>query len=595
MIGGAESKGWKTSGAAHGGVLVIGGAYRAAYPITPILEHSGLSWGIVSMRDVLLDAQHVAPSQSIDISRLWLACGGDTGHSAQELAKVAALGEAWFAGDDAPAALVTYGDAQRWPAAHALALAAQARGARIVTLWPTSAPGRVGVEPGAALSPGGERAARADQIMAQSQSDGRLKGLLATWLGSRHQHEPLVSIVMRDGHNRVHAEALTKRAAAELGWRVDAPLEWSEAGQGRLSRSRVLVTDDATLAIAFAAWSGYRAVIVGHGHGVPNALAPEIDVSARGLGAIGTLVETLEAPELDKGLRRCATALAGYELLERLTPTDERTPQGSALVTALTRGGQRIRRVHELEPLRRTNDAEDAASREPMPEVISAMLRDEFRGVFAGFALQTLLDHYEFDTVLDVGSGEGTHAELFLSHGKQVTAIDYGKSVYFERNRGRVKAIVADFNTHVFESPFDCVWASHVLEHQVNVGVFLSRVIRACAEGGVLALTVPPLKHEIVGGHVTLWNAGLMLYVLAVAGLDVREAAVCRYGYNISVIVRKRTAQDVVSLAYDKGDVDRLKARLPSFAREGFDGDIALWRWPGLESLSARTLEGVAR
>jgi SAM-dependent methyltransferase len=205
--------------------------------------------------------------------------------------------------------------------------------------------------------------------------------------------------------------------------------------------------------------------------------------------------------------------------------------------------------------------------------------------------------------VLDVGSGEGAHAELFASHGKQVTAIDYGKSVYFERGRGRawgrgrgrVQAIVADFNTHEFERTFECVWASHVLEHQVNVGVFLSRVIGACAEGGVLALTVPPLKHEIVGGHVTLWNAGLMLYVLAVAGLDVREAAVCRYGYNISVIVRKRTARDEVVLAYDKGDVDRLRGRLPSFAREGFDGDVALWRWPGLERLGAAELEGVAR
>ena len=58
-------------------------------------------------------------------------------------------------------------------------------------------------------------------------------------------------------------------------------------------------------------------------------------------------------------------------------------------------------------------------------------------------------------------------------------------------------------------------------------------------EGGVLAITVPPLKNEIVGGHLSLWNSGILLYQLVVAGFDCREAIVKKYGYNISVIVKK--------------------------------------------------------
>src|SRR5437868_3391417 len=48
-------------------------------------------------------------------------------------------------------------------------------------------------------------------------------------------------------------------------------------------------------------------------------------------------------------------------------------------------------------------------------------LRDEFTGVrFAGVALQTLLDHYEFTSVLDIGSGAGEHADILRRHGKKV-------------------------------------------------------------------------------------------------------------------------------------------------------------------------------
>jgi hypothetical protein len=82
------------------------------------------------------------------------------------------------------------------------------------------------------------------------------------------------------------------------------------------------------------------------------------------------------------------------------------------------------------------------------------------------------------------------------------------------------------------------VWCSHVLEHQPNAGLFLAKLIRDCRDGGILAITVPPAKTEIVGGHVSLWNAGLLLYRLALTGIDCRDARVKTYGYNVSVIVR---------------------------------------------------------
>lgn len=208
-------------------------------------------------------------------------------------------------------------------------------------------------------------------------------------------------------------------------------------------------------------------------------------------------------------------------------------------------------------------------------------LRPELAHLKAGGqAVQKLIDDYEFSTLLDVGSGQGLHARAFVAAGKEVTAIDYGKSIYAEKHEdgGGFDVVWGDIHTHEFNQKFDCVWASHVLEHQINPGIFLQRLASLLKEGGVIAITVPPLKHKIVGGHVTLWNPGLLLYQMILAGIDCSEAAILQYGYNISVIARVKTIE-LPELVYDNGDVDRLKAFFPPGISEPFDGDILRMNW----------------
>lgn len=183
----------------------------------------------------------------------------------------------------------------------------------------------------------------------------------------------------------------------------------------------------------------------------------------------------------------------------------------------------------------------------------------------SSLALQKLLT-MDFNTVLDVGSGEGKHAEVLRNAGKTVTTIALSNA-----------DIIGDFN-NVPLGKYDCVWASHVLEHQRNVGSFLDRCFDCLHENGILAVTVPPLKHEIVGGHLSLWNAGLLLYNIILAGFDCREAAVNTYGYNISIIVRKRRAV-LPELKMDYGDIESLKEFFPFAAEHGFDGRLTSVNW----------------
>ena len=187
--------------------------------------------------------------------------------------------------------------------------------------------------------------------------------------------------------------------------------------------------------------------------------------------------------------------------------------------------------------------------------------------MWAVSAAHKVLDLLPEGTVLDIGSGKGKHAKLFRKHGLEVTTIDLQKA-----------DVQADYMDWRSPEPFDCIWASHVLEHQRNPGLFLEKCRWDLKKDGILAITVPPRKDEIVGGHVTLWNAGLLLYNLVLAGFDCSKSSVLTEGYNVSVVVRKSPIKLPV-LTCDHGDIDRLSEFFPIPLKEGFNGHIGSVNW----------------
>ena len=179
--------------------------------------------------------------------------------------------------------------------------------------------------------------------------------------------------------------------------------------------------------------------------------------------------------------------------------------------------------------------------------------------MFADQALEAVL-LWEFDSVLDIGSGSGDHSRRFRNLNKSVTSISLEPP--------------ADINGDYLDvdvTQHDLIWASHVLEHQPNPNLFLKKCFDDC--GRYFCVTVPPLKHEIVGGHLTLWNAGLLLYNMIIAGWDCSSAQVMQYGYNISVLVEKKRAI-LPELKMDYGDIETLSRFFPFSAKHGFDGNL---------------------
>jgi len=187
-------------------------------------------------------------------------------------------------------------------------------------------------------------------------------------------------------------------------------------------------------------------------------------------------------------------------------------------------------------------------------------------------ALVLLLEQYEFESVVDVGCGDGAHATVLRAKGKRVTTVSLEPYGGFEPD------FVGDIFDFEPKERFDLVWCSHALEHQANVALFLQRLVALAKPAGLLAITVPPARRTIVGGHLTVWNTGLLLYNLVAAGIDCSEARTREYGYNISLIVRLRPAV-LPPLRHDSGDIERLAPFFPMPVQQGFDGRIAEIDW----------------
>lgn len=189
---------------------------------------------------------------------------------------------------------------------------------------------------------------------------------------------------------------------------------------------------------------------------------------------------------------------------------------------------------------------------------------------------------YAFDNILDVGTGCDSYAiNFFIKSGKIVYSMDIKRRNRFTHKNFHF--IEGNFETYTFDRKFDVIWASHVLEHSRNIGLFLDKVYDLLNEDGVFFCIVPPHKKYIVGGHVTIgWNIGLLMYNLILSGFDVRNGRFKKHGYNIAAFVQKRKSKTLPkNLLFDNGDLEKLKRYWPNnkYFKQGFGGDLQEVNW----------------
>lgn len=175
-------------------------------------------------------------------------------------------------------------------------------------------------------------------------------------------------------------------------------------------------------------------------------------------------------------------------------------------------------------------------------------------------------------SVLDVGSGGGHHAQAFAASGAMVVCVDFGTSVYArDQSAAGMATFQGDFSDYVPPvGKFDVVWASHVLEHQRNVGVFIEKLVECCREGGYVCITVPDPHRNLWSGHVSLWSPGLLAYNIVLCGVDLSSARYIRGTNEFSILFSPRRVT-LPPLTFDSGDLLLLERYLPGSFSENTD------------------------
>ena len=146
--------------------------------------------------------------------------------------------------------------------------------------------------------------------------------------------------------------------------------------------------------------------------------------------------------------------------------------------------------------------------------------------------------------VIDLGAGLGLHARYLLERGLAVTAVDRALTESLDGvlrlYPDRSDFIQSDLSTLPFANGVaEAIWACHCLEHMEHPLAALREWRRVLRPGGLLAVTVPPYKTEIVGRHVfTGWNVGQLMVTLLRAGYEIASGSYAEIGYNAFALVR---------------------------------------------------------
>ncbi|MGB1235301.1 MAG: class I SAM-dependent methyltransferase [Planktomarina sp.] len=191
---------------------------------------------------------------------------------------------------------------------------------------------------------------------------------------------------------------------------------------------------------------------------------------------------------------------------------------------------------------------------------------------------------HDFQSVLDVGAGNLCASAAFVRAGKTVSAT-VNNSAHYD-----VHALRDDITFHEnvqienFKLPgqtFDAVWCAHVVEHTMNPGLAIQSMRDLLNDDGVLFLSVPPFKDQVVGGHLSVgWNLGILIYFLLMSGFDVKNGSFVWHGYNVTAFVRKAPKQKF-NVMGDAGDIEKLRPYFPDAlnAKQGFEGRIENINW----------------
>lgn len=197
-------------------------------------------------------------------------------------------------------------------------------------------------------------------------------------------------------------------------------------------------------------------------------------------------------------------------------------------------------------------------------------------------ALRVASDLKRFDSLIDVGSGGDNHKRFFQKFCDNVYTNDFDETLEGQNYPG-------DFMQIEFDRKFQVVYASNVLEHSRNVGLFIEKLFAICEDDGWVSIMVPrPHLNRLLSGHITTWTTSTLIYNIVMCGFDCSNAKVCNGVYEKSVLVQKRPIKNDPDFVYRSGvvdDVGKLAKFFPWPVSHKGAGILPSVHWPETYSL----------
>jgi SAM-dependent methyltransferase len=143
----------------------------------------------------------------------------------------------------------------------------------------------------------------------------------------------------------------------------------------------------------------------------------------------------------------------------------------------------------------------------------------------------------DFGSILDVGAGAGYHSKYFEVMGHDVTACDM-------RDRFIFKDSSIEFHESTLEGlpankRYDAIFASHIMEHIMDLGGFIAKLKSLLNDGGYLFVFVPNTHYTESGHWLEGWSIPQLAVMLCSLGFDCRDSFFTTFGYHTLGFGRK--------------------------------------------------------